>query len=155
MVQPTILLIESFKNETPKVMTEKHQLLTDQEFEQQFENCTLPPVLVTYEAHLRLAYIHVKKYGIKKAAVTLYKQLTTFNIKFGHVLIVSKNNIKAFVKLIYDFIKKATTTSFRGLLLEFPDFKTHFYALLVQPKQLEIVSETGQTQNELAGFSVL
>ncbi|MET2984157.1 hypothetical protein [Aureibaculum conchae] len=136
-------------------MTEKHQLLTDKQFEKQFENCTLPPVLVTYEAHLRLAYIHVKKYGIKKAAVTLYKQLTAFNTKFGHVLILSKANIKAFVKLIYDFIKKATTTSFRGLLLEFPDLKTHLSALLIQPTPTETPAEIKQAQNELAGFSVL
>ncbi|MDY7396142.1 hypothetical protein UMM65_12900 [Aureibaculum sp. 2210JD6-5] len=138
-------------------MTEKHQLLTDQQFEQQFENCTLPPALVTYEAHLRLAYIHVKKHGIKKATITLYKQLTHFNTNFGHILVLSKATIKAFVKLIYDFIKKATTTSFNELLVEFPELKTkiQFYALLTQSKQAEVSIETKQPQNELAGFSVL
>lgn len=136
-------------------MTEKHQLLTDQQFEQQFENCTLPPVLVTYEAHLRLAYIHVKKHGIKKAAITLYKQLTHFNTNFGHILILSKATIKAFVKLIYDFIKKATTTSFSELLLEFPDLKTKFSALIVEYKQVESAVKIEQSQNELVGFSVL
>lgn len=136
-------------------MTEKHQLLTDQQFELQFENCTLPPVLVTYEAHLRLAYIHVKKHGIKKAALILYKQLTNFNTNFGHILILTKATIKAFVKLIYDFITKATTTSFRELLLEFPELKTQFFALLSQPEQLEAPTEIVQAQNELVGFSVL
>jgi len=136
-------------------MTEKHQLLTDQQFEIQFENCTLPPVLVTSEAHLRLAYIHVKKHGIKKAAITLYRQLTNFNTNFGHILILSKATIKAFVKLIYDFIKKATTTCFRDLLLEFPELKIQFSALLAQPKQTETPLKITQTQNELAGFSIL
>lgn len=136
-------------------MTEKHQLLTDQQFEYQFENCTLPPVFVTYEAHLRLAYIHIKKHGIKKAAITLYKQLTNFNTNFGHILILNKTTIKAFVKLIYGFIKKATTTSFRGLLLEFPDLKTQLYTILIQPQKVESPTEITRMQNELAGFSVL
>ncbi|WP_117884284.1 hypothetical protein [Aureibaculum luteum] len=136
-------------------MTEKHQLLTDQQFEQQFENCTLPPVLVTYEAHLRLAYIHVKKHGIKKAAITLYSQLTAFNTNFGNILIISKASIKSFVKLISYFISKAATTSFRELMLEFPDLKTHFLTLLGQPNQTENNFEETETRNDIVGFSSL
>ena len=136
-------------------MTEKHQLLTDQQFEQQFEDCTLAPALVTSEAHLRLAYIHINKHGIKNAVITLYNQLTEFDTKFGNILTISKSTIKAFVKLIYDFIKKATTTSFRELLMEFPDLKTQFSALILQSQQTEETIEILKPQNELAGFSVL
>ncbi|RPD93246.1 hypothetical protein EGM88_13515 [Aureibaculum marinum] len=136
-------------------MTEKHQLLTDQQLEEQFENCTLPPVLVTHEAHLRLAYIHIKKYGFKTAAVNLYKQFTTFSVKFGNILIISKSAIKTFVKLIYDFIKKSRSTSFRDLMLEFPDIKTRFADLLSKSKQNEKSNEKGNYKHQLVGFSTL
>ena len=48
-------------------MTEKHHLLTNDEFEEKFESCTLPACYFTHEAHLRLAYIHIKKHGVKQA----------------------------------------------------------------------------------------
>lgn len=135
-------------------MTEKHQLLTDKQFEQKFEDCTLAPALVTYEAHLRLAYIHVKKHGLKNAVVTLYKQLNAFDTKFGNIIIViNKTTIKLFVKLIYDFIKRAKATSFKELLFEFPDIKTHFKSLLVQ--QPDTSNEINQWHDKNTGFSIL
>ena len=118
-------------------MTEKHQLLTDEQFEQKFENCTLAPSLVTSEAHLRLAYIHINKHGIKNAVRILYKQLSEFDTKFGNILTICKSTIKAFVKLMYDFIKKATTGSFRELVLEFPDLKSKFSTLLISSNKTE------------------
>jgi hypothetical protein len=44
-------------------MKELHFSLTDIEFENQFENGTLKPELFSHEAHVRLAWIHIKKYG--------------------------------------------------------------------------------------------
>lgn len=35
-----------------------HHQLNDQQFEEQFQNCTFDPTLFTHEAHLRLAWIH-------------------------------------------------------------------------------------------------
>ena len=51
---------------------EKHYQLSDEEFEQQFQNCLLSPVLFTHEAHLRLAFIHILKYG--ESIVSIMKQ---------------------------------------------------------------------------------
>ena len=41
--------------------------LTDDELEQRFENCLIDAALFTHEAHLRLAWIHIEKYGVEKA----------------------------------------------------------------------------------------
>jgi hypothetical protein len=44
-----------------------HFELSDELFEEQFQNCQLNPALFNHEAHLRLAWIHITKYGIDKA----------------------------------------------------------------------------------------
>ncbi len=46
---------------------EKHLELTDTEFEKQFYTWQLNPADFSHEAHLRLAWVHVKKYGINEA----------------------------------------------------------------------------------------
>ncbi len=44
---------------------EEHFYLTDIQFERQFANCSLNPELFSHEAHLRLAWLHISKYGLK------------------------------------------------------------------------------------------
>jgi hypothetical protein len=44
--------------------TEKHLDLSDNEFEKQFINCELSPDIFSHEAHLRLAWINIKKMGL-------------------------------------------------------------------------------------------
>jgi hypothetical protein len=38
--------------------------LRDELFEKQFQNCQFNPALFNHEAHLRLAWIHITKYGL-------------------------------------------------------------------------------------------
>ncbi|NNC70422.1 MAG: hypothetical protein HKN90_06335, partial [Flavobacteriaceae bacterium] len=64
-------------------MTEKHHLLTNDEFEEKFESCTLPAPYFTHEAHLRLAYIHIKKHGVKQAIKNVSRQIINFDTKYG------------------------------------------------------------------------
>jgi hypothetical protein len=57
---------------------EKHFELTDAEFEGQFSNCLLGPKIFSHEAHLRLAWIHINKYGIDQAIENVTTQLQKF-----------------------------------------------------------------------------
>jgi hypothetical protein len=42
-----------------------HQL-SNREFEEQFSNMHLDPALFTHKAHLRLAWIHISRYGCEQ-----------------------------------------------------------------------------------------
>jgi len=43
---------------------ESHYKLSDTEFKKRFQTCALRPADFTHEAHLRLTYIHIDRYGL-------------------------------------------------------------------------------------------
>ena len=57
---------------------EPHYALSDPEFEKQFESAVLDPKFFSHEAHLRLAWIHVTKYGVERAIFKSEKARQTF-----------------------------------------------------------------------------
>lgn len=111
-------------------MTQKHYLLTDSEFEEKFKNCTLNFTLFTHEAHLRLAYIHITKYGLNKATENLCEQITCFDKKFDNGTKFNKTLTIASANIMNHFISKSKSTDFRSLLDEFPKLKSNFKGLL-------------------------
>ncbi len=76
-VSPIPINMSAFKR------IEKHYKLNDNEFEQQFRDCQLPPILFTHEAHLRLAFIHIQKYGEEKAIENIRTQLKKYVVYAG------------------------------------------------------------------------
>ena len=109
---------------------EKHHTLTDTEFERQFANCTLDPALFSHEAHLRLAWIHISKYGVDKAIKNVCDQIQAFATANGadgkyHVTLTV-----AAVRAVYHFVLKSTSTDFAGFIAEFPRLKFQFKELL-------------------------
>ena len=44
-----------------------HFDLTNSEFLDQFSQCKLDPAAFSHDAHLRLAWIHIQRFGIEKA----------------------------------------------------------------------------------------
>ena len=52
-----------------------HNDYTDDELESIFERSRLKPPMFTHEAHLRLAFIHIKKYGPEQAALNMCEQI--------------------------------------------------------------------------------
>ena len=119
-------------------MTEKHHLLNDVQFEEKFQKCTLPPVLFTHEAHLRLAYIHVTKYGLKTAINNLCIQISDFERKFGDGRKYNKTITVAAIKVIYHFINKSKNLDFKNLLKEYPRLKSNFKTLIKKHYSLNI-----------------
>ena len=65
---------------------EKHFKLGDDEFEKAFETCTLDPLLFTHEAHLRLAHIHIQKYGRLNAIENIRYQLKNYLPQWEEVI---------------------------------------------------------------------
>ena len=109
---------------------QNHLVLTDEQFEQQFQNGTLNPSLFTHEAHLRLAWIHIQKYGIEKALENVPTQIIHFvdNLgardKYNHTLTI------AAIKAVYHFFLKSKSDNFVDFIKGFPRLKYHFKELL-------------------------
>ena len=109
---------------------EKHYQLSDDEFEQQFENCFMNPSFFSHEAHIRLAWIHVRKYGVEKACNHVCTQIQKFDRAFDEGLKYNKTVTVACVKAVNHFVQQSTMDDFRGFIREFPRLKTNFRELL-------------------------
>ncbi len=109
---------------------EAHNQFSDHEFEKHFEELTLEPKLFTHEAHLRLAWIHINKYGIETAIDNICKQIKAFATSVREP---SKFNLTltiAAIRIVNHFILKASTTDFSKLLIEEPRLKLGFTDLI-------------------------
>ncbi|MEX0287999.1 MAG: hypothetical protein AB3N14_02725 [Flavobacteriaceae bacterium] len=109
---------------------ERHQELTDHDFECQFRERTLPTSIFTHEAHLRLAWIHIRKYGIAQAKENIQGQLQHYvkyhgaEAKYNHTVTI------AAILIVYHFIKKTQTDTFSQFILKHPELKSNFKGLI-------------------------
>ena len=117
---------------------EPHFALTDLEFEKQFETCSLNPELFTHEGHLRLAWIHIKKYGERVAIENVCTQLTHYveflgvGQKYNHTLSV------AAVKAVTHFMKRSAAANFQEFITDFPRLKYNFRELIKAHYKMDI-----------------
>lgn len=107
-----------------------HFELSDTQFEQQFESCTLDPNLFNHEAHLRLAYIHIQKYGQEKAIAKICNQLQVFVAHLGASDKYNATLTVAAVKAMYHFMKRSAANNFKAFIVEFPQLKNDFKKLM-------------------------
>lgn len=112
------------------MIIKSHIQLSDQEFEEQFETITLAPRLFTHEAHIRLAYIHIQKYGAPQAEENMCIQIKRFATHFGDTEKFNKTVTIAAVKAVYHFLQKSTSNTFSDFIKEFPQLITKFKDLL-------------------------
>jgi len=109
---------------------EKHFELSDIEFEKQFINCELSPSDFSHEAHLRLAWICIDRYGIKGAEKYVPIHLQKFvefvgaNDKYNMTLTI------AAIKAVYHFRLKSKSNNFKDFITEFPRLKMNFKDLM-------------------------
>ena len=109
---------------------EKHWTLSDQEFEEQFSTCILPPSVFSHEAHLRLAWIYITKYGIEQAIIKIQMQLKHYVNFLGVKEKYNTTLTIAAIKAVHHFILKSDTDNFKNLIEEFPRLKFNFKALM-------------------------
>lgn len=107
-----------------------HLSLTDPEFELAFQTCILEPGLFTHEAHLRLAWIHVRKYGVEQAIENINTQLLQFVDHVGARDKFNKTVTVAAIRAVNHFINKSKSESFADFIQEFPQLKYNFKELL-------------------------
>ena len=112
--------------------TKDHWQYTDDEFEAQFESYTLKPGMFSHEAHLRLAYIHIQKYGIVQAEKNMCDQIKGFAESLGGGDKFNKTVTVAAVKAVDHFMQKSKSVNFQDFIKEFPRLLTNFKDLLGQ-----------------------
>ena len=109
---------------------ETHVELSDDDFEKQFENCELDPAIFSHEAHLRLAWIHLRKYGLEKAIENVCGQLLNFVDFVGARDKYNKTLTIAAIRAVHHIMNKGKIEHFDDFIRAHPRLKTNFKALM-------------------------
>lgn len=107
-----------------------HYQFTDDEFEKRFHQKTLDPKYFTHEAHLRLAYIHIEKYGEEIAIDNLCQQIRSFATSVGEPDKFNMTLTIAAIKIVAYFMKALASRNFKQLISTEPRLKHGFSNLI-------------------------
>ena len=128
------------------MVIESHFDLSDNQFESEFASGSLRPELFTHEAHLRLAWIHIKKYGLDAACENMRDQIKHFVANLGLEDKYHETVTMASTQAVHHFVQRSKAKSFKDFLTEFPRLKNNFKDLLAQHYSADIFhSETART----------
>ena len=135
-VFPFTLLSELFPRKEritksyPFTPMNSHNNLSDSALEAAFYDCTLPPALFDHEAHLRLAWIHIKRYGLAQAILNLQIQIQRYATSLGAADKYHSTLTVAAIYTVDHFMQRCDAGTFAELLLAFPRLKTDFWGLI-------------------------
>ncbi len=107
-----------------------HFELSDSAFKRQFENSVFKPSLFSHEAHIRLAWILIRQYGIEEAIIRIKGQLKQFVKHLGAEGKYNETLTIAATKAVHHFISKSKADTFKDFIEEYPRLKTHFKDLM-------------------------
>ncbi len=131
--------LRDVENDTLLSLT-SHWQLGDAEFTGLFSNSQLPPVLFTHEAHLRLAYLHIQRYGIDEALETIPAQIASFVDRIGARDKFHMTLTIAAVKVIYHFMQRSSANDVKAFLAGCPELTHHFKDLIGRHYSAEALS---------------
>jgi hypothetical protein len=117
---------------------ENHYTLTDSEFKHQFGSGLLDPGVFTHEAHLRLAWIHLKTYGLEKAIEHITYQLKNYTRAVGAADKYNETVTIAAIHAVHHFMIRSNHASFAGFIAENSKLKTNFKDLINTHYQTDI-----------------
>ena len=109
---------------------EKHFELSDSQFEKEFNSCRISPADFTHEAHLRLAWINIRKYGIEQAELNIQNGLKNYVEFVGAKGKYNTTLTIAATKAVYHFMLRSDSDNFKDFLIEFPKLKNNFKELM-------------------------
>jgi len=132
---------------------EPHRTLSDQVFLDRFANQALPPEWFSHEAHLRLAFLHIRHLGVEKAIDTVRTQLQAYVAHLGATDKYHETLTVAAVRAVYHFMLRegmvsqsaegmdgSTLDEFLGLLQRHPRLCTSFRDLMFAHYRTDIFS---------------
>ena len=112
------------------MLIKSHGQLTDDELEEQFESFRLKPGMFSHEAHLRLVYIHLKKYGIAKAEINMCQQIRGYAQSLNVFDKFNKTVTIASTRIMNRYMEESQSNSFDEFLEEFPSLLSDFKGIL-------------------------
>jgi hypothetical protein len=124
-------------------------MIDDDAFERMFRKGTLDPALFSHEAHLRLAWIHIRKYGVEKAIDRICRQIIDFAAQQGAAQKYNKTVTIAAVRAVDHFIRKQPIESFQEFIETHPRLKYNFRELLGHHYQFDIFKSERARQEYL------
>lgn len=111
---------------------ERHWKLTDEAFEERFSTGKFRPLWFTHEAHVRLAWIYITKYGATLAFQKYSEQLYEFAIKYNATSKYNATVTYAAIKIVAHYIQKSASNNFKDFITEFPQLRANFKELLAK-----------------------
>lgn len=118
-----------------------HYALSDELFEQQFADTTLNPHLFSHEAHLRLAWIHIGKYGTAQAVDNICTQIKRFDRTHDDGTKYNQTVTVASVKAVAHFMAKSEANNFKDFISAFPRLRHQLKDLLAQHYSWDIFAD--------------
>jgi hypothetical protein len=115
-----------------------HVELSDELFESRFKNCQLDPAIFNHEAHLRLAWIHIRKYGMDTAIGNICDQLYAFVDFLGAREKYNKTLTIAAIRAVNHFMERSDADNFYDFIRQFPRLKNNFKELMAFHYQRDI-----------------
>lgn len=109
-----------------------HFSLSDEVFEQQFADTSLAPQLFSHEAHLRLAWIHIQKYGKDQATANVCNQIQRFDRTHGDGTMFNKTVTIAAVEAVAHFMRKIEAVDFSGFIAQAPRLRNNLKDVVAQ-----------------------
>lgn len=104
--------------------------LNDDEFEYLFANCLLVPECFSHEAHIRLAWIHVRKYGIDQAVKNVTSQIRIYTAHAGMANKYNETLTVASIQIVRHFMQKSGSQLFEEFISSNPALKHDFRDLI-------------------------
>jgi hypothetical protein len=109
---------------------EPHFTLSDAELETQFAKQTLDPTYFSHEAHLRLAWIHIRKYGIENAIRNITRQIKEYADGLGAKDKYNETVTIAAMRAVYHFMLRSKEKTFKNFIQLNPRLKFNFRELM-------------------------
>jgi hypothetical protein len=115
-----------------------HKELNDRDFVELFSSMDFPFDLFNHEAHLRLAYIHIKKSGTDKAVDIIRYQLKEYVEHLGVPDIYHETLTVASIKAVDHFIRENENRTFNELIEDHPELMTDFRSMIQSHYSMDI-----------------
>ena len=128
---------------------ERHWKLSDEEFEEKFTTCNFRPLWFTHEAHLRLAWIYITKYGSEIAFEKYSSQLQEFAKKYNADGKYNATVTFASIQIMNHFINQSDAYDFQDFINEFPQLKTNFKQVMQTHYSGDVFTSKEAKQNIL------
>jgi len=141
---------------------EQHRTLSDQAFLDQFADQSLPPNWFSHEAHLRLAFLHIRQSGIERAIETVRAQLKAYVAHLGASDKYHETLTVAAVRAVYHFMLRekldipiahhpteSDLEIFLTLLHRHPRLRTSFRELMFAHYKTDIFSSASAKKEYL------